>query len=221
MNAVTLSHPASIDVGGKPYLQDAKGNLVPLETIGAADLLIDETVRKIIGFAEDLSAQVARFKGHTFEDIGSLMALLAQEHGTTLGGRKGNVTLTSIDGCLKVQLQVADLLEIGPEIQVAKALIDECLREWSSDSRVELRALVDRVFNVDKEGTINRAELFMLLRVSIEDERWQRAMEAIRASIRVVGAKEYVRFARRPEPTAPWVSITIDIASARAPSASA
>lgn len=212
-------HPNAIDVGGKPYLRDARGSLVPVETIGAADLLIDETVRKIIGFADELSAQIGRFKGHTFEDIGSLMALLAQEHGATLGGRKGNVTLASYDGCLKVQLQVADLLEIGPEIQVAKALIDECLREWSTDSRAELRALVDRVFAVDKEGAINRAELFMLLRVSIEDERWQRAMEAIRASIRVIGSKQYVRFYRRSDPTAPWESISIDIASARAPMA--
>ena len=223
MNAIDTKspHPNAIDVGGKPYLRDAKGNLVPVETIGAADLLEDEMVRKIIGYAEELSAQIGRFKGHTFEDIGSLQALLDQEYGVKRGGRKGNVAFTSFDGCFKVTLQVADQLHIGPEIQAAKALIDECLREWSTDSRAELRALVDRVFNVDKEGTINRAELFMLLRLEIADERWQRAMQAIRDAIRVIGSKEYLRFYRRPEPTAEWESISIDIASARAPKAAA
>src|SRR3546814_9855969 len=91
------------------------------------------------------------FKGHTFEDVNGLQALIAQEYGVTVGGLKGNITLTSFDGCEKVQVQVADLIEFGPELQAAKALVDECLSEWSADSRVELRALVSRVFNVDKE----------------------------------------------------------------------
>src|SRR3546814_5491270 len=117
-------------------MADAKANLVPVEAIKPADLLMDETVRKITGFARDLSAQIARFKGHTFEDVNGLQALIAQEYGVTVGGRKGNITLTSFDGCEKVQVQVADLIEFGPELQAAKALVDECLSEWSADSRV-------------------------------------------------------------------------------------
>lgn len=205
--------PAIVEVGGARYMHDAKRNLVPVETIRPADLLMDETVRKITGFARELSAQIARFKGHTFEDVNGLQALIAQEYGVTVGGKKGNITLMTFDGCQKVQVQVADLIEFGPELQAAKALIDECLSDWSADSRVELRALVNKVFNVDKEGQINRAELFMLLRVEIEDERWQRAMEAIRDSIRVIGSRTYVRFYERDAPDASWRAISIDLAS--------
>jgi hypothetical protein len=204
----------AVDVAGKPYLSDAKGNLVPLESVKAADLLMDETVRKIMVYARDLSSQIARFKGHTFEDVNGLQALIAQDYGASIGGRKGNITLTSFDGCLKVQVQVADLIEFGPELQVSKRLIDECLSEWSAESRSELRALVNRVFQVDKEGQINRAELFMLLRVEIADERWKRAMDAIRDSIRVIGSRTYVRFYERDAADAPWRAITIDLAAA-------
>ncbi|MBM3929086.1 MAG: DUF3164 family protein [Sphingomonadales bacterium] len=207
-------HPAAIDVSGTPYLKDSKGSLVPLASVKATDLLMDETVGKIMGFARDLSAQIARFKGHTFEDVGALQALFAQEYGAPIGGKKGNITLTSFDGCQKVTVQVADLLEFGPELQSAKALIDTCLSEWSADSRIELRSLVNRVFQVDKEGQINRSELFMLMRVSIEDERWVRAMDAIRDSIRVIGSRTYVRFYDRTGPDAPWRAITIDMAAA-------
>lgn len=213
IKAVQPATPATIDVGGKAYLRDAKGNLVPVEAVKPADLLMDETVRKITGFARDLSAQIARFKGHTFEDVNGLQALIAQEYGASVGGKKGNITLSSFDGCLKVQVQVADLLEFGPELQAAKALIDECLSDWSADSRVELRALVNKVFNVDKEGQINRTELFMLLRVQIADERWVRAMKAISDSIRVIGSRTYVRFYERASPNAPWNAISIDLAA--------
>jgi hypothetical protein len=213
MNQATPITAATIDVGGKSYLRDAKGNLVPVETVKPTDLLMDETVRKITGFARDLSARIARFKGHTFEDVNGLQALIAQDYGVSVGGKKGNITLTTFDGCQKVQVQVADLIEFGPELQAAKALIDECLSEWSADSRVELRALVSRVFSVDKEGQINRAELFMLLRVEIADDRWVRAMAAIRDSIRVIGSRTYVRFYERDAPDAPWRAISIDLAT--------
>lgn len=208
-----MSDPVHI-INDKPYRKDARGAFVPEESIRPMDLLIDGEVRKIVDFARDLSAQIARFKGHTFEDIGSLQALVAQEYGAPLGGPKGNVSLTSFDGLMKVQVQVQDCLDFGPELQAAKKLVDECLTDWASESRAEIRALVTRAFQVDKEGRINRAEIFMLLRVEIEDERWKRAMEAVRDSIRVIGSRTYVRFAERDAADGPWRSITIDLANA-------
>ncbi len=61
---------------------------------------------------------------------------------------------------------------------------------------------------------MNRAELFGLLRLEIADERWQRAMKAIRDSIRVEGTKEYVRFYERSDARQAWKAITIDLAVA-------
>ena len=214
MTGTSAPHPAAIDVAGEPYLRDAKGNLVPLGAVKAADLLMDETVRAILTDAQRVSAEIASFKARTFQSVGDLQALIAQNYGAPIGGKKGNITLVSFDGCQKVQVQVADLLEFGPELQAAKTLIDECLTEWAVGSAVELRALVNRVFQVDKEGQINRAELFMLLRVEIADDRWVRAMEAIRDSIRVIGSRTYVRFYERPAPDAGWQPVTVDLAAA-------
>lgn len=201
-------------VGGRPYMTDAKGNLVPVETIRPADKLEDETVRKIMGHARDLSAQVARFKEHTFDDLGDLEALLAQEYEVTKGGAKGNKTFLSFDGLMKVQVSVQDFIDFGPQLQIAKTLIDECLVEWSADARPEIRAIVTRAFNTDKPGQVNRAEIFMLLRLDIEDGRWKRAMDAIRDAMRVVGSKIYVRCYRRDTQDGPWQAVTIDLAKA-------
>lgn len=214
MPDIETNTPGQMEVGGKRYMRDAKGALVPVELVKPANKLEDELVRKVMGFARDLSAQIGRFKGHTFEDLNGFQSLLEQEYGARAGGAKGNVTFQSYDGTMKVQVQIADQIAFGPELQSAKALIDECLIEWGSESRSEIRALVNRVFNVEKEGQINRAELFGLLRVEIEDERWRRAMDAIRDSIRVTGTKAYLRFYERAAPQAPWRAVTIDLAAA-------
>lgn len=201
-----------VEIDGKPMMRDGKGRYVPVGMVKPVDKLMDELTRKMVAFARDLSEQIARFKGHCFDDLGAFQALLAQEYDAAVGGEKGNVTLTAYDGTLKVQFQVADLLAFGPELQAAKKLVDACLAEWTAGSRDEIRALVTRAFNVDKEGKINRAELFMLLRVGIDDPRWLRAMDAIHDSIRVIGSKTYIRFFERPAPTEKWRPVTIDLA---------
>lgn len=208
------SQPGVIDVNGEPHMRDAKGALMPVSLIKPKDKLMDETVRKIISFATDLSDRVARFKGHTFTDLGDLDALLAQEYDTTVGGRKGNKTYFSYDGLSKVEIRVSDLIEFGPELQLAKTLVDECLNEWAADSRPEIRALITRAFDTEKEGQINRSEIFMLLSLDIDDARWAEAMRAIREAIRVVGSKTYMRFSQRGAPDGAWETITIDLAKA-------
>ncbi|MES3109641.1 DUF3164 family protein [Sphingomonas aurantiaca] len=83
----TAKHPAAVDVAGTPYLRDAKGSLVPLAAVKPVDLLMDETVRAILTDARELSALIAAFKARTFERVGAFQALLAQEYGTTVGGK--------------------------------------------------------------------------------------------------------------------------------------
>lgn len=217
LESATFVHPEEpgvVVIGGRPMMEDAKGRFVPVANVKPVDKLTDQTVRKMIDYARDLSAQIARFKGHCFDDVGSLQALIAELFGASLGGAKGNISLTSYDGRLKVTVQVADQLTFGPELQAAKKLVDACLADWSTGSRDELIAVVNRAFAVDKEGQINRAELFMLLRVEIDDERWRNAMAAVRDSIRVIGSKTYIRFHERDSADGAWSPITIDLASA-------
>lgn len=206
--------PGTVDVGGKLYMPDGRGQLVPLEAIKPQDILMDETVRKIAGYAAPLSAEVGRFKQHSFDDVDSFVALLAQHYGTKMGGKKGNLTLTTLDGLKRVQVAVSEHIDFGAELQVAKTIVDDCLREWAADSRTEIRAIVTRAFNVDQEGKINRAELLSLLRLDIEDERWQRAMTAIRESMRVTGSKRYIRVYERDRPDGEWRPVEISLAAA-------
>lgn len=203
-------------VGETDYLRDTRGALVPRDAIKAEDQLLDEMVHKLIHYARQLSAQIDRFKGHSFEDVADFQDLLVEKYGAKRkGGRKGNVTFTSFDGCQKVVVQVADQIEFGPELEAAKLLVDECVREWSEGSRSELKVLVERAFQVDKEGKINRAELFSLARVDIDDDRWRQAMAALKDSIRVIGSRTYMRFYERDTPDGNWRAITIDLASAK------
>ncbi|MEP0154865.1 DUF3164 family protein [Pseudophaeobacter sp.] len=201
-------------VDGKEHRTDTKGSLVPIALVKPRDLLQDETTRKIIGYAIALSEQVSRFKAHVAEDISLFEEILALEYEARIGGPKGNKTIMSYDGLFRVSVRTADKYEFGPELQVAKSLVDECMNEWAADARDELKVIVTEAFDVNKEGEVSRAALLRLKKWNIEDERWLRAMQAIKDAEREVGKATYFHCHRRKSTDAPWEAITIDLAKA-------
>jgi hypothetical protein len=199
------------------YMKDAKGRLVPEHLVKPAPKLIDQTVRKILGYAEALSDRIARFKGHTYDDIATTIDLLAEQYGATLGGERGNVSLTSFDGTVRVQVSVQDRITFGPELEIAKALIYRCIGKWSSGSRPEILQLVDDAFQVSQEGKVNREALLRLRRLEIDDADWHQAMRALTDSIQVIGSREYIRIHRRDDPRGKWEQVPLDLAACSFP----
>ena len=203
---------SKVTIDGKTYWQDAKGNLTPEELVKAIDKERDALVQEWVEKAKALNTEISRFKGGVFGDIQAFVELSAEKYGAKLGGNKGNVTLYSYDGKYKIQRAINDHLQFDERIQAAKVLIDECLNEWSAGSRPELKALIERAFNVDKEGNLNTSRILGLRRVDIKDPRWLNAMQAISESVQVVNSKAYVRVYERIGDSDQYQPISLDVA---------
>jgi len=192
------------------HRRDAKGRLVPESQIKAIDKARDELVRELFGHAQLLHDRLLNFKIAAFEAIEAFVDLSANEYGVSLGGNKGNVQLLSFDGELRIQRAIADRIVFDERLQAAKELIDECLTEWTVDARPEIALLVQDAFRVDSAGNIRTGNVLALKRLAIEDERWQRAMEAIGDAVQVVGSKSYIRFHRR-QPNGSYQALSLDL----------
>lgn len=179
------------------YMRDACGNLIAKENVKDIDLARHALVREIALKAKGVSAAIAEFKGDAMGDIDAFVDLSAERYDVKLGGKKGNVTLDTFDGQYRIERQISEHLTFDEGLQAAKALIDECLREWTQDGNANVRTLVDHAFRVDKKGKLNTGAILALRRLKIDDERWNRAMAAIGDSIKVIGSCVYVRVYER------------------------
>lgn len=194
------------------YKKDGRGALIPVATIPEIDLLRDELVLQLVKKSQEMRDLLITFKAEVFADIQAFLDLSAEKYGVRMGGNKGNVTLASFDGQFKVLRACQDTIQFDERLQIAKQLIDECLREWTKDSRVELRALIDNAFQVDKGGNISTGRVLGLRRLKINDEKWQRAMQAISDAVSVVSSKSYVRVYERMGDTEHFTQIPLDVA---------
>lgn len=202
---------SKVTVGNEIYWKDANGNLKPEALVKEIDKERDELVRQFVNRAEEVSQILGNFKQSVFDDVGAFISLSAEKYGVKIGGAKGNVSLFTYDGAYKLQVAIKENIRFDERIHAAKALIDECLHDWSEGAKPELKALIDNAFEVDKEGNLSTAKILSLRRVEIDDPRWNQAMTAISDSVQVVGSKDYIRFYKRDE-NGKYQPISLDVA---------
>lgn len=194
------------------YRQDMRGRLIPDSQVKAIDIERSDLVERLIERAKQEQLRLREFKELAFGDIAAFIQLSAEQYEVVLGGTKGNVTLYSFDGRYKIVRQCQDYIRFDERLQAAKALIDECIQSWSSESNINLKTLVLDAFQVDKEGKISTGRVLGLRRHNIDDPKWLQAMKAISDSIIVTDSKDYIRFYERDAENK-YQAISLDFAN--------
>lgn len=191
------------------YMADPQGRLVPLSLVSDIDKEQDALVRVLCEKATMASRQVALLKASMDAEIDAFCELSAERYNAPVGGKKGNIQMSSYDGTKRIVRARAERIEFGPELLAARSLIEECIAEWSQGARPEIVTLVQDAFREDKAGRLSAARILGLRRIDIADDRWRRAMQAISDAVRVTGSAEYLRFYERENSNSPWRQIPL------------
>lgn len=194
------------------FMKNSKGHLVPLEQVSDYDKAKEDLVRSLISKAVPIQETMKDFKVHALGDVYAFMELAFEKYEAKKRELK-NFRLTSFDGSFMVEVAVNDFLTFDEQLQAAKSLVDECLTNWTENARPEIRSLVSQAFDVDKEGNVSPAKVLPLLRLEINDDRWNRAMKAVKESLTIQYSKKYIRFKKRTGTEDKWENITLNIAA--------
>lgn len=197
------------------YMQNAAGHLVPIGKVREHDKLRDSVATDLAERAVRLNAELAAFKKRALGDIADLIATVAERYDVEIGGSKGNVTITTYDGAYRIQRAVAERIEFTEEIHAAKVIFDDCIHRWSEGANANLRVLVDRAFRTDKQGQLKTSAILELFRMEIDDDDWNRGIEALKDSIQVAGTATYIRVYKRVEGDK-YEAVPLDIAAVAA-----
>ena len=196
------------------FMLNARGGLDPVAIVKDVDKLRDDMVREIVNESIQKHKELQEMKKRFFSTIDAFVRLSAEKYNLNYGGKKGNMTFLSYDGMYKVVVSVNENIFFDERLQIAKELIDQCIQDWATDSRNEIKALIQDAFYVGKSGKLDKNRILGLRRLDIQDERWQKAMTAISDSIQIAGSREYIRiYERDPNNSDKYNLINLDIAA--------
>lgn len=188
--------PAEIPDG---YISDSQGRLVPTHMVKSKDLARHKLVTSLTKLALDHQGKTQALRDKSMDRIDAFVAKSFKHYGTQIGGKQGNLTLTSYDGDMQIRISISHDISFNENMLVAKKLIDECLQEWSKNSRSELRVLIDQAFQTSDDGSLSVSRILGLRSLKIKDLKWKRAMTALNESIVPGSKKPYLRFYLKDE----------------------
>ena len=201
------------EIDGSPFWLDPQGRLVPQAQVKPEDQARDELIEGLVAGWKKCQKEMKSLKQWVYSEVAAFFELLHQEY-QAKPRPQGGVTLKDFSGRYKLIINVSDQICFDERLNVAKSLIDSCIERWSRDSEPNLVTIIKDAFRVNQQGRVSIPRVLGLRNLGIEDEEWQRAMQAITDSVVVEHTKRYVRlYERDPEHEDQFVALSLDIAS--------
>jgi len=190
---------------------DSKGDAIPVKYIDPIEKKRDQLVENLILKAKKLNKQIIKFKTDSLAEIEKYIRDTEKTYGIKVQTKEGNKILSSFSNTEKVMVKVNKSMDFDDRLALAKNLIDECIKRWAKGSDDKIKLLIEDAFRVDKQGNIDKERILSLRKIKIKSKDWQKAMEIISDSIRVVGKRTYIIFMTKNDKEI-WESIPLDIA---------
>ena len=191
------------------------GHAIPKDQVHEQDKLRNQVVMDLVKEALLLNNHLADFKRRSYNDVADFVSIVAEKFKIKVGGEKGNINLISYDGRYKVVLSIADRMSFTPELEAAKALMTQSIKERTQGGRHLVQGLVDRAFNINSDGQAKTATVLGLLRLDIDDEQWRHAMSCLKDAIQTNNTANYIRVYERIGNSGQYQAIPLDIAAVR------
>jgi len=202
-----------VEIEGRKYWADFKGDLTAAENISKEDKARDRVAETVCTKAIKISEKLAEFKNEVSGIIDEYLAGVADKFKTTW---KGNTQIVNFSQDLRVQVRIQESMDFDEKLNVAKNLIDECLLAWTSDSNPALATLVNKAFETDRKGKINREFVLKLIHLKMNAkthmDKWNEAIQILEKSMFVKSSKRQLTFQKRGE-NGEWETILLDFAA--------
>ena len=197
------------EIDGKTYMVDARGSLVPEESVKPIDLLRDDLVHSIADEVLALREKMKDLKVDSMQRIENFVRISAARHGVRIGGEKGNLSLKSFDGSMKIDVGISESLDLTESVHAAKKMIDDYLEEITKDANADLKTIVGKAFRV-KQGRMDVKRILELRSYNITDPRWTKAMDIIADSIQIASSTQCLRIYKRSDDDGRYQILNLD-----------
>ena len=154
--------PKTREIDGITYWLDAEGAMRPEEAISKADKQKEEIIDDIFAGVFHERGKIADFKKHITEALDVYIEKLAKK--AKVEGWKGNITLQNYDATRRIMIRKSEIQIFNEKLQFAKTKFDEwVVKKTQGGGDADLSEIVQKAFEVDKAGQINKSFLFKLL----------------------------------------------------------
>lgn len=177
----------------------------------AYEALKEDTVNELVGIADKLNAELSEFKKKAFDSMGTIYEMLL-EYSKRRDADKGNFTLTSLNGELKIEFAKQEQGKFDERAgQAEKHIIDFVERQFKEDLGTKdlITSLLER-----KKGSLDIKLVQKLYKLEdrYSDASWKEGLKLLKESWQPGESKSYIRFYRK-DSNGTWQDVVLSFPS--------
>jgi hypothetical protein len=169
------------------------GSYVKLSELEPQKRLAHDLASDLFHRAVALNENLSAFKAFGLSEMRAYRDMMLGDYGVKVGGKEGGFSVRSACGTMVARLDVAKQVTFGPELEAAKALLDEFFEQELEGSSPAIREIVSKAFKLNSKGRLDTQGILGLRDFRFESDVWRRAMQAIDDAICRDSATTYLR----------------------------
>lgn len=179
----------------KGMIERPDGSQIHYDKLPPQKQIEHDFVTRWCATAWNFNADLTVFKKTVISEMLATRTMMFDDYGVKKGGKEGNLTLRSACGRMMVKLTVSKHITFGPELEAAKALIDEFMEaELAKGGSVFIKEIIEKVFQLNAKGRIDTGGILGLREHEFDNEIWLKAMDAIKTAISRDSSTTYINF---------------------------
>lgn len=182
-------------------------SIVSRSPVKPADQQRDELVLRFIRQAKMLQATIKTFKDCCINEVETFIDTNKLDNNY----ETNHIDLLSSDGRYRLQSTTPRHIEFTDDLQVAKKLIDNCIKHNTHKFNNDTQAIIESAFKTNDTGKINLRRIFNLKHLEINDDEWKTAMRSVSNAIQVIDDKNNLSLYECTEYNNHWQPILLDL----------
>ena len=191
-------------------MRDNLGHDVPLKYVAKYDRVRDAKTKRILGRFQQARAMLEKVVRESLADIAEI-----QEARETALAEKGNFSVTSFDGLVKVAIDQAWHIELDDRVKEARDRMLDYAKSLCAKAGPDATALleiVEEAFAANSAGRLSVARVMSLCRRNIAAAQWKDARDMLLASLQPEKGRCYIHVYSRPDMQHDFQMVRLDLA---------
>jgi len=151
-----------------------------------------------------------RFKP-ALNDIDDHLKYVKEKYEVDQSTEIGNKSLANFSQTIRVDVKMVPFYIFDERLKVAQSLAMKCLAKWSKGANKNLQSVVERAFQPNKRGYLDRDRLLELRDCQVDDPDWKKAMQMIVDSIKINERRAYIQVYEKGK-DGKWKPLPMDLA---------
>jgi hypothetical protein len=190
-------------------IKDAQGRICQLALFSEVQIARDRLIKQEVLEAKNRATEQSLYHQELIASITEFFRFSAEQHNAKVLGDEEGISMTSIDGLMRIKLVKAKSATGNEKLMIAKTMLEDLVEKRGANIEPFFKTLALSAFETSSTGQMRLDKVMELKNLRCDYPEWLEIKAALDQAIEYVFKKRYALFYERTSTSESWKQIPL------------